>query len=141
MSWMADIAFSTKNSFADRVRQSVARFLLGGIGLALVTLLSSRFELRSGVASLFYLTVVAVVSLTGDFVSSAGIAITAILCLRYFITLPPSTPEIGRPLETIFRRDAFIAWAVTQLFAWLGWLLFFYPTGVAVHMGRQLFGL
>jgi formate hydrogenlyase transcriptional activator len=99
MSWMADIAFSTKNSFADRVRQSVARFLLGGIGLALVTLLSSRFELRSGVASLFYLTVVAVVSLTGDFVSSAGIAITAILCLRYFITLPPSTPEIGRPLE------------------------------------------
>ena len=55
MSWMADIAFSTKNSFADRVRQSVARFLLGGIGLALVTLLSSRFELRSGVASLFYL--------------------------------------------------------------------------------------
>jgi formate hydrogenlyase transcriptional activator len=99
MSWMADIAFSTKNSFADRVRQSVARFLLGGIGLALVTLLSSRFELRSGVASLFYLTVVAVVSLTGDFVSSAGIAITAILCLRYFITLPPSTPEIGRPLK------------------------------------------
>jgi formate hydrogenlyase transcriptional activator len=99
MNLMADIAFSTKNSFADRVRQSVARFLLGGIGLALVTLLSSRFELRSGVASLFYLTVVAVVSLTGDFVSSAGIAITAILCLRYFITLPPSTPEIGRPLE------------------------------------------
>jgi formate hydrogenlyase transcriptional activator len=99
MSSMADIAFSTKNSFADKVRQSVARFLLGGIGLALVTLLSSRFELRSGVASLFYLTVVAVVSLTGDFVSSAGIAITAILCLRYFITLPPSTPEMRRPLE------------------------------------------
>jgi formate hydrogenlyase transcriptional activator len=99
MNLMADIAFSTKNSFADRAWQSVARFLLGGIGLALVTLLSSRFELRSGVTSLFYLTVVAVVSLTGDFVSSAGIAITAILCLRYFITLPPSTPEIGRPLE------------------------------------------
>src|SRR5580692_12140616 len=99
MSWMADIAFSTKNSFADRVRHSAARFLLGDIWLALVTLLSSRFELHRGAVSLFYLTVVAVASLTGDFVSSAGIAITAILCLRYFITLPPSTPEIGRPLE------------------------------------------
>jgi alginate O-acetyltransferase complex protein AlgI len=56
-------------------------------------------------------------------------------------TVYPRIPEIGRPLETLFRRGAFSAWAVTQLFAWLGWLLFFYPTHVAVHMGRQLFGL
>src|SRR5271156_5053267 len=99
MSRMADIAFSTTNSFADRVRQSVVRFLLGGMGLAVVTFLSSRFELRGGAVSLLYLTVIAGVSLTGDLVSSASIAITAIFCLRYFIALPPSTPEIGRPLE------------------------------------------
>jgi formate hydrogenlyase transcriptional activator len=99
MNWMADIAFTTKNSFADRVRQSLARFLLGGIGLGLVTFLSSRFELRRGAVSLLYLTVVAMVSLTGDLVASAGIAITAILCLQYVIAIPPSTPEISGPLE------------------------------------------
>jgi formate hydrogenlyase transcriptional activator len=99
MSWMADIAFSTKNSFADRVRQSLARFLLGGIGLALVTFLSSRFELRRGAVSLIYLTVVAMVSLTGDFVASAGLVIAAILCLQYVIAIPPSTPKISGPLE------------------------------------------
>lgn len=58
------------------------------------------------------------------------------LCAAY-----PMIPEIGKPLEAIFRKDAVIGWALTQLFAWLGWLLFFYPTNVAVHMGRQLFGL
>src|SRR5580704_2515677 len=99
MNWMADIAFTTENSFADRVRQSLARFLLGGLGLGLVTFLSSRFELGRGAVSLLYLTVIVVVSLTGDFVSSAGIAITAILCLRYFIAIPPSNPEISGPLE------------------------------------------
>jgi alginate O-acetyltransferase complex protein AlgI len=56
-------------------------------------------------------------------------------------TIYPKIPEIGKPLETVFRRDALTCWAVTQLFAWLGWLLFFYPTGVAIHMGCQLFGL
>jgi formate hydrogenlyase transcriptional activator len=99
MSWLADIAFTTKNSFADRVRQLVARLLLGGLGLALVTFLSSRFELRRGAVSLLYLTVVAMVSLTGDLVASAGIAITAILCLHYIIAIPPSTLEISGPLE------------------------------------------
>jgi PAS domain S-box-containing protein len=99
MSSMADIAFSTKNSFVDRVRQSLARFLLGGIGLGLLTFLSSRFELRRGAVSLLYLTLVAMVSLTGDLVASAGIAITAILCLQYVIAIPPSTPEISGPLE------------------------------------------
>jgi formate hydrogenlyase transcriptional activator len=67
MSWIADIAFSKKSSFADRVRQSVVRFLLGGIGLTLVTFLSFRFELRGGAVFLLYFTVIAVVSLTGDF--------------------------------------------------------------------------
>jgi len=67
MSRIADIAFSKKSSFADRVRQSVVRFLLGGIGLAFVTFLSFRFELRGGAVLLLYFTVIAVVSLTGDF--------------------------------------------------------------------------
>jgi alginate O-acetyltransferase complex protein AlgI len=53
----------------------------------------------------------------------------------------PHIPEIGQPLAKLFRREAFMSWVVTQLFAWLGWLLFFYPSDVAVHMGRQLFGL
>ena len=58
------------------------------------------------------------------------------ICTAY-----PHLPEIGKPLATFIRRDALVGWALTQLFVWLGWLLFFYPAGVAVHMARQLFAL
>ncbi|HXQ82089.1 MAG TPA: MBOAT family O-acyltransferase [Opitutaceae bacterium] len=50
-------------------------------------------------------------------------------------------PELGPAVEQVIRRDPIVGWAVTQLYAWFGWLLFFYPTAVAWHMARQLFGL
>ncbi len=50
-------------------------------------------------------------------------------------------PQFGPALAAVFRRGAILGWAVTQLFVTLGWLLFFYPTGEALHMARQLFGL
>jgi alginate O-acetyltransferase complex protein AlgI len=50
-------------------------------------------------------------------------------------------PEVGPTLAAIFRRGAVLGWAVTQLFVTLGWLLFFYPAGEALHMARQLFGV
>jgi alginate O-acetyltransferase complex protein AlgI len=50
-------------------------------------------------------------------------------------------PDIGSSVMQVFRRDWVFGWVLTQLFAWLGWLLFFYPTHEACHMARQLFGL
>src|SRR5260370_42381970 len=42
---------------------------------------------------------VAVVSLTGDLVSSAAIAIAASLCLGYFFAPPPSSAGMDKPLD------------------------------------------
>jgi alginate O-acetyltransferase complex protein AlgI len=50
-------------------------------------------------------------------------------------------PKIGPRLARFFQDEPTAAWFATQLFAWLGWLLFFYPVAEAYAMGRQLFGL
>jgi PAS domain S-box-containing protein len=96
---MIDMGFAPKSDFAKKVRQSLARVLLGGVALSLVTFLASPFETHRGAIALIYLMIVAVVSLTGDFVSSASIAIAAALCLRHFFAPPPSTPGIDKPLD------------------------------------------
>jgi signal transduction histidine kinase len=96
---MVDAAFAPKNHFADRLRQSIAGIVLGGAGLALITFVGAGFERYRGAAALLYLMVVALVSLTGDFVSSAAVAITAILCLRYFFAPPAATAGIDKPLQ------------------------------------------
>src|SRR5229473_493293 len=99
MGRMTDLVFGPKSGFADRVRQSIVRSVLGGMGLSLVTFVGSPFETHRGAVALIYLMIVAVVSLTVDFVSSASIAIAATLCLRYFFAPPPSTPGIDKPLD------------------------------------------
>jgi PAS domain S-box-containing protein len=93
------MAFATMNDITHRVRQSILRIVLGGAGIALITLLSFPFEAHRGAVALIYLMVVVMISLAGDFVSSAFVAIAAILCLRYFFAPPPSTPGIDKPLD------------------------------------------
>ena len=94
-----DMAFAPRNGLANRVRQSIVRALLGGAALSLVTLVGAPFETHRGAIALIYLMIVAVVSLTGDFVSSAIIAIAATLCLRYFFAPPPSSAGMDKPLD------------------------------------------
>jgi len=48
-------------------------------------------------------------------------------------------PGVGPLLAKILHKEPVIPWVVTQLYVWLGWLLFFYPTAVAWHMGLNLF--
>src|SRR5712691_9887569 len=69
------------------------------MALAVVTLIGSPFEVHRGAVALIYLMIVAVVSLTGDLVSSAAIAIAASLCLRYFFAPPPSSAGMDKPLD------------------------------------------
>jgi len=99
MGRMTDLVFGPKSGFADRVRQSIVRIVLGGVGLSLVTFVGSPFETHRGAVALIYLMIVAVVSLTGDLVSSAAIAIAATLCLRYFFAPPPSSAGMDKPLD------------------------------------------
>jgi PAS domain S-box-containing protein len=96
---MVDMAFVAKSGFANKVRQSIVRILLGGVALSLVTLFGSPFKNHRGAVALIYLMIVAVVSLTGDLVSSATIAIVATVCLRYFFAPPISSSRIDEPLD------------------------------------------
>jgi alginate O-acetyltransferase complex protein AlgI len=48
-------------------------------------------------------------------------------------------PGLGPMLHKIMNKEWVVSWLVTQLFAWLGWLLFFYPTAQAWHMAVGLF--
>ena len=48
-------------------------------------------------------------------------------------------PGVGPIVAKVLQKERFVAWLLTQLFVWLGWLLFFYPTAVAWHMGVNLF--
>ena len=50
-------------------------------------------------------------------------------------------PVVGLPLCRLFAAAPPIAWALTQLFVWLGWLLFFYPAAQAGKMALTLLGI
>jgi len=50
-------------------------------------------------------------------------------------------PAVGPAISAIFKKEPLVGWVLTQLFVWLGWLLFFYPVAEALEMARLLFGL
>jgi alginate O-acetyltransferase complex protein AlgI len=56
------------------------------------------------------------------------------LCSSY-----ESIPELGPALRRLFAREPMAGLAVTQVYAWIGWLLFFYPVSEALTMARLLF--
>jgi PAS domain S-box-containing protein len=99
MGRMTAMALAPTSGLANRVGQSIIGVLLGGVALTLVTLVGAPFETHRGAIALIYLMIVAVVSLTGDLVSSAAIAIAATLCLRYFFAPPPSSAGMDKPLD------------------------------------------
>lgn len=49
-------------------------------------------------------------------------------------------PVLGAQLGRIFDKEPLAGLVFTQLYAWLGWLLFFYPVPEAWRMVRLLFG-
>lgn len=60
----------------------------------------------------------------------AGLA----LCSTY-----ASIPVAGPLLSMGLKKEPLVGWVMTQLFVWLGWLLFFYPLPAAWSMARLLF--
>jgi alginate O-acetyltransferase complex protein AlgI len=58
------------------------------------------------------------------------------VCARY-----AAIPWVGPTVRRVFDREPLAALALTQLYAWIGWLLFFYPVAEAVGMARLLFTL
>lgn len=58
------------------------------------------------------------------------------LCATY-----EKIPLLGPVLSAVFKKEPWAGRVLTQLFAWLGWLLFFYPVPVAWQMAKGLFNL
>jgi len=50
-------------------------------------------------------------------------------------------PGLGPVVGKMIRAEPVVGWVLTQMFVWVGWLLFFYPTMDAIRMAGQLFGL
>lgn len=50
-----------------------------------------------------------------------------------------SIPGLGQRLQALFSKRPSLAWVLTQSFAWIGWLIFFYPLPRAWAMIKLLF--
>jgi alginate O-acetyltransferase complex protein AlgI len=58
------------------------------------------------------------------------------LCATY-----EKIPVIGPAISGLIKKEPAVGFVLTQLFVWLGWLVFFYPVAEALKMARLLFGL
>src|SRR5260370_13578705 len=86
--------------FWNSTGKSATQFLLGIIGLALITLAAVRLHLQPGAISLLYLIVVVFVSLRAGFVSSVTVSVVAVFWLRYYFS-PLFSPAGARKPSSV----------------------------------------
>src|SRR5438552_16228401 len=96
--------------------KSAAQFLLGLIGLALITFAAVGLDLQPGAISLLYLIVVVFVSLRAGFVSSVAVSLVAVVCLHYYF-VPLFSPAGTKNPLAIVATAAFLitAWVITAM--------------------------
>jgi signal transduction histidine kinase len=102
------------NSFG----KSATQFLVGLIGLALITFAAVLLHLQPGAISLLYLIVVVFVSLGAGFVSSVAVSLVAVFCVHYYF-LPLFSPAGTKNPLAIVATAAFLttAWVITAMVA------------------------
>src|SRR6202047_1624721 len=105
-------------TFWNSTGKSVTQFLLGIIGLALITFVAVLLHLQPGAISLLYLIVVVFVSLRAGFVSSVAVSVVAVVCLHYYF-LPLFSPAGTKNPLAIVATAAFLitAWGITAMVA------------------------
>src|SRR5579862_6717108 len=85
--------------------KSAAQFLLGTIGLALITFAAVALNLQPGAISLLYLIAIVFVSLRAGFITSVAVSLVAVVCLHYYF-LPLFNPAGQKnPLAKIGRAS------------------------------------
>src|SRR5260370_2377111 len=102
--------------FWNSTGKSATQFLLGIIGLALISLAAVRLHLQPGSISLLYLIVVVFVSLRAGFVSSVAVSLIAVFCLNYYFL--PLFPSSGtkNPLAIVATATFLTtAWVITAM--------------------------
>ena len=99
-----------------RFWRSIASFLLGCIGLALVTFVCVQLHTRLGIVALLYLLTIVIISLQGRFFVALLCSVLATLGLDYFFTQPVFSLAVTRPedIAALFTFST-IALAVSAL--------------------------
>jgi C4-dicarboxylate-specific signal transduction histidine kinase len=90
-----------KGNQTYRFWRSAAQCLLGSTAVALLTFVCFRLQVNLAIASLLYLTVVVLLSVTDAFVPSVFVSIMAVLCLNYFFMKPIFSLQLDDPLDIV----------------------------------------
>jgi PAS domain S-box-containing protein len=91
----------TKREWRSKAWRSAAQFLLGGIGLALLTFVCFQLGLRAATAAFAYLILVVLLALAGSFFGSIVLSIVAVGCLRYFLAPPLFSFQVSDPDDAL----------------------------------------
>jgi two-component system sensor histidine kinase KdpD len=83
------------------VRSGARQVGLGGLSIAVVTLICYPLHLDLTIAALVYLLTVVLQSQAGGFAASAIVSVVAVLCLDFFFTQPLLKLEIASPLDAV----------------------------------------
>jgi len=102
---------STRSHIATNgFRNGVAKCLIGGLALALLTVVCYRLRLNVATASLLYVIVVVLLSYRGGFASSIVVSVIAALCLAH-LAPPRYSFRVNDPFDIV----AIIALLATSL--------------------------
>lgn len=74
---------------------------LGSLGVALITWVGFRLQFNFAAASLCYLLLIVLQSLTGDFAASCIVSVLALGSLDYFFTSPILSFRVGHPINIL----------------------------------------
>jgi K+-sensing histidine kinase KdpD len=119
--WRADVDRARQVHAWDILefdRKSATQFLLGLIGLALITLAAILLHLQPGSISLLYLIAIVFVSLRAGFLTSMAVSLAAVVCLYYYF-MPLLAPTSRKNPLAIVASAAFLitAWVITAMVA------------------------
>src|SRR3984893_8423325 len=90
-----------KPNWTYRFWCAAAQCLLGGAVVAVLTFVCFRLRVNLTIASLLYLTVVVLLSVTDAVVGSIFVSIMAVLCLNYFFAPPIFSLRLADPLDIV----------------------------------------
>jgi PAS domain S-box-containing protein len=94
-----------------RVWLSAAQALLGSAGVACLIYAGYRLHLDVATTAMLALIAIVLLSLTGNFVASAVVSVSAALCLHYLFILPHFSMRLADPLDIV----ALVAFLTTAL--------------------------
>jgi two-component system sensor histidine kinase KdpD len=75
--------------------------VLGALGVAIITWIGFRLEFNFAAASLCYLLLIVLQSLTGDFLACCIVSVVALGSLDYFFTSPILSFRVGSPINLL----------------------------------------